>query len=395
MFTNPTVQDFIDRELGGPTPLSRPPPPTPGYRGSLARALLGDVTMPRIGAPPAVPAIRPGRGLEPPLPSVGVNRGPSSQASQEVSGRPPSVGIGSSGLTSGLEKLGTGISGAIGNYAASRAQQQTAIANAAGLPGAPVFGLPPSPAFGGSAGATIPSFARPGIGTGPIGSSIGGVDGLPQFLNGIKAGEAVPYSGQSSTGAIGAYGLTGDFIKQYAPSAGLPTDRASYMNNPDLQDKLAATAATQMYNQFGSWPSVANAWLTGSPTATTSAPGNMSPSAYVAKVMRAANMSAADQLQDQQQDTYQTPQAPPSSQGQQPVIPGQGNPHMPGFDPTSVPFTNTPIGQQSMLQPPPPNALTAALAGQGAQGANAPPALAPGIVAALDNLFGGGQFGAG
>jgi hypothetical protein len=28
----------------------------------------------------------------------------------------------------------------------------------------------------------------------------------------------------------------------------------------------------------------------------------------------------------------------------QAVVPGQGNPHLPGFDPSSVPFINTPVG---------------------------------------------------
>ena len=161
--------------------------------------------------------------------------------------------------------------------------------------GSPVFGVPASPTFGStpSASASLPSFARqPGVSARDA-VRRGGVWGFAQFLNGIKAGEGVPYSGQSSTGAIGAYGLTGGFIKQWAPGAGLPTDRASYMNNPALQDQLAAYAATQMHNQFGSWAPVANAWLTGSPTATVSQPGNMSPSAYVAKVMNAAGASAA------------------------------------------------------------------------------------------------------
>jgi hypothetical protein len=120
---------------------------------------------------------------------------------------------------------------------------------------------------------------------------------LSQFLAGIKAGEttgvASPYDYMSSTGAIGAYGLTGGFIQTYAPGAGLPTDRAIGIGNQANQDALAGYAAQQMYNQYGSWGSVANAWLTGSPTATTSAPGNMTPSAYVSKVLNAAAASPA------------------------------------------------------------------------------------------------------
>jgi hypothetical protein len=66
------------------------------------------------------------------------------------------------------------------------------------------------------------------------------------------------------------------------------------------------------------------------------------------------------------------PRAPQPGGNGQPVIPGQGDPHRPGFDPGSVPFINTPIGgqQQSMLQGPmaQPNPLAAALA----QGGNQP-----------------------
>ena len=116
--------------------------------------------------------------------------------------------------------------------------------------------------------------------------------GLSNFLAGIRGAEGVPYSGQSSTGAIGAYGLTGGFIQQWGAAAGLPTDRASYMNNPALQDQLAGFAAQSMYDKYGSWGAVANTWLTGSPTATTSAPGNMSPSSYVAKVLGIAGNDA-------------------------------------------------------------------------------------------------------
>ena len=231
-----------------------------------------------------------------------------------------------------------------------------------------------------------------------------------QFLTGIKAGEGVPYSGFSPTGAIGAYGLTGDFIKQYAPGAGLPTDRASYEGNAGLQDQLATYAATQLYNKYGSWPAVAQTWLTGSPTGTP-APGNMSASGYVNKVMNAAVGAQPAPSPTGSAAYAATPPSgaptgfasapasqPPQIAGGQNVIPGQSNPHLPGFDPSSVSFTNTPIGQQQgMLQPPQPNALAAALAGQGDP--NAPPVMAPGIVADLANvnpfLFGGGQYGFG
>lgn len=374
MFANPEVSAFIDRLIGGQTPRGGTPPQAQGSRTDLARALLGDITKPAIRGGFSAPAIEAYRHpLTQPLPSEGVGRSSGSGAPGQPEASGGGGNTGASGLASGIGKVGAGIESGLEQLAANKqaADEKAALSQGGAFP---KFG-------GGVSGDTgttpatatnLPSFARPGIGTGPVGASIGGVEGLPQFLNGIKAGEGVPYSGQSSTGAIGAYGLTGGFIKQYAPGAGLPTDRASYMNNPGLQDQLAAHAATQMYNKFGSWPSVANAWLTGSPTATTSAPGNMSPSAYVAKVMRAANMPQAptsvgsqDQAQDRQQDAADA--AKPAGQSAQPVTPGQQNPHLPGFDPSSVPFTNTPIGQQGMLSPsqaaPQVNPLALALAG--------------------------------
>lgn len=323
-------------------------------------------------------------------------------------------GQGGGGAGSGLEKLGGGIAQAMKAIAAKRQAQQADLAavNALGLQKPDSFGSPPSAAaqsasppspFGTSpadavisspyspspigTASPVPTFSQPDIGTGEMGSSIGQGGELPtfargqgqmtagagdgpgfvkNFLTGIKAGEGTPYSGFSPTRAIGAYGLTGDFIKQYAPGAGLPTDRASYMGNAALQDQLATHAATQMYNKYGSWPAVANAWLTGSPTATTSAPGNMSPRAYDAKVMNAANAAPSDIVQtpsgatgaDAYAATAPSAASPsPSYAGnEQPVIPGQGNPHQPGFDPSSVPFINTPLpGEQAPspdLQPP-------------------------------------------
>jgi hypothetical protein len=356
--------------------------------------------------------------------------------------------LGGGAKAAGLQKLGQGIEGALGDWAAKRKAQQEAAAIAGKIPANnPVFGrpAPPSGVTSGQAGGVPTPFTPPPVGAAsntpifgqPGGYAAGGTDAIPpiggggslptfaqgapvteggvaQFLTGIKAGEGVPYSGQSKTGAIGAYGLTGDFIKQWAPGAGLPTDRASYTDNPDLQDQLATYAATQMHDKYGSWPAVANAWLTGSPTATTSAPGNMSPSAYDTKVMGAANMGGIPPLTAPSASAYAA--GPPTSlgatpplatagatSGSQPVIPGQTDPHQPGFDPSSVPFHRTPEmdqppllnggqpgiysmpGQQGMngqgIDP-----LAAALAGQGDPNN---PQLSPAIVAALnDQPFG-------
>jgi hypothetical protein len=180
--------------------------------------------------------------------------------------------------------------------------------------------------------------------------------GVDQILTGIRTAEGVPYLGRSSTGAIGAYGLTSDFIKQWAPGAGLPTDRASYASNPNLQDQLATYAANQMHDKFGAWEPVANAWLTGSPTATTSAPGNMSPHAYVAKVMNAA-IAATGQP---------SPQTIPSARPTQLAgdVPTVGAIPVPPARPDAIPPVPTagPYGEPSFSKgepgPPPVGALT-------------------------------------
>jgi hypothetical protein len=407
MFTNPTVQDFINREIGGPTPISRPPPPTPGYRGALARALLGDVTMPRIGAPPAVPAIRPGRGLTAPLPSEGVNRGGNAQEQQAAGARPQSIGTGASGLTAGIDKLGTGFEGALGAYAANRAQQQAyadAVAGASPRP-AP-FGASPRPA---PFGAALPTFARqPGVVSGTPTEAPGG------YLAKVAAIEnpsGNPYA-TSSTGATGKY--------QFIPSTWNQFGGGGNIHDPAAQDAAMNRFTQSNYNALqaglGRPPSDGELYLAhqqgaagalrllqnpGTPAGELvgsqaisvnggdpSAPASAFVNKWGSKFGGA--LSYADQKQDQQQDTADTAISSHPNNTSQDVIPGQQNPHLPGFDPSSVPFTNTPIGPQGMADQP--NPLVAALAGQGDP--TAPPIMAPGIVQML-NLFGGGQFGAG
>ena len=372
---------------------------------ALAQALAG-IVRPEVGGSFNAPAIRSNYrpttiaqspALRDPLQQVV----PSAQG-----GGGGARDLGGAAKAAGLQKLGQGIEQAMKAWAAKRAAGQAALANVNALPGnSPVFGRPSAPAAGGGAGnpaglgatpaapyspspvgaagdtpifeqnpleprgpvppigaaGSLPAFAQGGA----TGSTVaGGPLSVGQFLQGIKAGEAVPYSGQSSTGAIGAYGLTGDFIKQWAPGAGLPTDRASYMNSPALQDQLATYAASQMHDRYGDWGKVANTWLTGSPTRTYSSPGNMSPAAYDAKVMNAAKAAqgvpTTAGLSTPSASAYAAAgpasPTPPTSQfagpGAQSVIPGQGDPHAPGFDPSSVPFHRTPeIDQPSSAAP--------------------------------------------
>jgi hypothetical protein len=429
--------------------------------------VLGGIVKPGTGMfgfnAPAISARYQPRAAEP----YGNVLGPMRGIAPAMPGSGGGVGdLGGGAIAAGLGKVGQGAEKAMADMAAKRKADAAA---AAGRPEAPnAFLTPPArpatptpqarPSDLGSppiaetfppvgAASQLPLQAQTGGGAGETGTAIGPSGPLPtfaqgpgataadngpgflkQFLAGIKTGEGTPYSGHSPTGAIGAYGLTGAFIKQWAPGAGLPTDRASYEGNPALQDQLAAHAATQMYNKYGSWDKVANTWLTGSPTATVSAPGNMSPAAYDAKVMNAANAalpgvpslaspsssayaaappiltgSSASQFAgpgappqlgpvqhgtyNGQDYTYQAPGGPsrapvaptaPITPDGQPVIPGQGDPHLPGFDPGSVPFINTPIGgQQQGMMIPQINPLAAALA----QGDQSPPPIDPTFLA--------------
>lgn len=109
MFANPDVQSFIDRMIGGQTPRGGAPPPSPGYRAALARALLGDVTRPSIGGGFSAPPIQlAGGGVTPPLPTQGVNRNLGVQSVQDLHGEAPSGNTGASGLTADSASSGPG-----------------------------------------------------------------------------------------------------------------------------------------------------------------------------------------------------------------------------------------------------------------------------------------------
>lgn len=421
MLVNPAIKEWFDALQGR----------QPGAGGSAPRGralpdygseVLGGIVKPGTGmfgfnAPAISGRYQPRAPLQSPGERGKMGIPPVAPSASGAGAR--SIDKGGATVAAGIQKLGQGIEGAMGDYAAKR---QAAAAAAAGRPNTPSqFLTPTQPAGGGGdvapsrpagggaplvpetfppvgAPATLPLQAQTGAGIGETGTAIGPEGSLPilaqgggaavgsglnvnQFLTGLKAGEGVPYSGYSPTGATGAYGLTGAFIKQWAPSAGLPTERASYAGNAELQDKLAAYAATKMHDKYGSWEKVANAWLTGSPTATVSSPGNMSPAAYDAKVMAAANAAqpGASPLNLPSSAAYaaaapsltgsDVPQvagpgapelAPPAGNGQS-VTPGQGDPHRPGFDPGSVPFINTPPpngndqgGAATVPVPPPP-----------------------------------------
>lgn len=423
MFVNPTIQDFINRELGGATPISRPPPQAVGSNTALARALLGNVTLPRQFGSFAAPSIRPGPGPTAPLPSEGVGRYSGSQVLGQAQANLGGRDTGASGLTTGIGKIGTGIESGLAQYAANRAQQQAYAGTLATMAPAlrPLGGAPAAAPFGTpSAGANLPYFSR---GPGP---SVSG-DYFAK-VQAIENPSGNPYA-TSSTGATGnwqfipstwrQFGAGGNIHDPAAQDAAM--QRFTQSNYNTLQSALGrAPTDAELYlaHQQGAAgalkllqnPNTPAGQLVGSQAISVNGGNPNAPaSSFVNKwgSRFGDSQSYSDQLQDQQQDAQQS--AAPSSPANaaspsQPVIPGQQNPHLPGFDPHSVPFTNTPVGaqQQGMLQPqlpqaPGSNPLAAALAGNSSPllggDQNAEPSLAPGIVSLLNALpalsFGG------
>jgi hypothetical protein len=84
--------------------------------------------------------------------------------------------------------------------------------------------------------------------------------------------------------------------------------------------------------------------------------------------------------------------APPSTgsgpiqMGNGPVQAGQTNPHLPGFNPSSVPFINTPVGGAP--------GVTGSLGGAGTPGAGPTGGASPQHLSLLAQLFQGGGAGA-
>ena len=106
------VSEFLAEKIApyigtGPHRGPNTAPPTPAYNGALARALLGNVTQPRMAPAPAAPSIRPGRALMPSLPTEGVGRGLASQSPTPLSAVSSQGNTGAAGLAAGIGKLGT------------------------------------------------------------------------------------------------------------------------------------------------------------------------------------------------------------------------------------------------------------------------------------------------
>lgn len=373
MFANPEVSAFIDRLIGGQTPRGGTPPQSQGYRDTLARSLLGDITQPSIrapNAPPAIEAFR--RPIATPAPSVGVNRGTGSQEQQENGNRGSSIGTNAGALSAGIENIGRGIEGGLDQLAANKQAAGKVAALQQGN-AFPEYDSVVSGDAGAASTTNLPAFAR---------SEIPG-DYLAKVAA-IENPSGSPYA-TSSTGATGKYQFIPSTWRQFGVGnihdpaaqdaamqrltqanyntlqAGLgraPTDGELYLAHQQGAAgalKLLQNPATPAGQLVGSRAISVNG---GNPNAPASAFVNKWGSRF------GGAQTYSDQFQDRQQDAA-------------PVIHGQSNPHVPGFDASSVPFINTPIGQQSMLPQTDPLAL----------------ALANGQMPPIDPNFGGSLSG--
>lgn len=245
MFPNPEIQDFINRQIGGATPGSRVlPPPSPEYRGALARALLGDVTMPRQFGSFAAPAIRPGRGLEPSLPSPGF-RGGQQQVLSEAQFHPPSGNTGASALTAGLGKIGAGIEGGLEQFKANKDAAATAAAGRRDTPSAFLtpptgaaapsraatpapFGTPPQPTFSpvGISNPTLPTQAQLGAGYGPVGGPVAVAGSLPYMARLSPSIGGNTAANVGNTAGAGLQNQIAQYIVDYATKRGVDPNLA-------------------------------------------------------------------------------------------------------------------------------------------------------------------------
>jgi hypothetical protein len=168
VFANPEVSAFIDRLIGGQTPRGGAPPPTPGYRGALARGLFGEMTKPAIRGGFSAPAIEASRHpLTQPLPSEGVGRSGGSQVLEQSEVRGGGGNTGASGLAAGIGKVGAGIESGLEQLAANKqaADEKAALSQGGAFP---KFGGGVSDSGGGTGGntGTAPIFSQPGVSQG-------------------------------------------------------------------------------------------------------------------------------------------------------------------------------------------------------------------------------------
>lgn len=135
--------------------------------------------------------------------------------------------------------------------------------------------------------------------------------GVDQFLHGIGQEESgnryLPHPNE--TGAVGRYQMTQPFLDQYAEGAGYPgATTKAIISDPAAQDTIARHAATALYDKYGDWGQVANAWLTGSPTKIRTDPyTGIRSDKYTANVLKFAGQPPGGDTAPQEALSYAAP----------------------------------------------------------------------------------------
>jgi hypothetical protein len=419
VLVNPDIEEWFNRLQG------RPAGPAGGGAGrsvaGLGSDVLGGIVKPGSGmfgfnAPPIRSNYRP-TPIAPSPPERSPSGIPPVAPSSSGSG---ARDLGGGAIAAGLGKLGQGVEAGIKAFKAKQDQRELLNKGYSPLPaldgplsrqmarnpGATMPNVPPAETFPsiGSASNT-PILAQPGEGMGATGASIGPAGSLPTMAAGPGGDKMADYGNaiksieshggnysdigpvtRSGDRAYGAYQVMGANIPAWTKSAtGTAMTPQQFLADKAAQDAVFNQQfgqATQKYGPTGA----ANWWFTGkanpSPTAndryTTAAdyatkfnaalggaqPQIASPSAaaYAATAPVAGSGQPELAGPPPQQDT---PLPPTRPTGGQEVIPGQTDPHKPGFDPSSVPFHDYSDQRQSMNDQA--NPLAAALAQGGDQ----------------------------
>jgi hypothetical protein len=376
MFANPEVSAFIDRLIGGQIPRGGTPPPTPGYRGALARGLLGDITQPSIRAPAPAPAIERYRHpLMQPLPTEGVGRQSGSGAPGEAEFRGGGGNTGASGLAGGIGKLGQGIEGAAEAIAANKqaADEKAALSQGGGFPkyGGGVSGAADTTG-GGTGGQAPPIFSQPGpsarTGTGSYESPNAGLFqqlvaayqghgwSLQQAVNIASVQLRGEGAGLGSGGADAASGGSNGLSQWSADrwNKGVNWMKANGYDPRSVEGQTAWTTQELRTAYKHVDPSSVSSLVNNyeSPRSDLRA-GEIARSQNFAAAHASPNLAAVDAAQDAKQDAGDFAKATPSSASTTPPVQPGGPTQTGVYGGQPYTFQTQPaIGPQGMLQPP-------------------------------------------
>jgi hypothetical protein len=394
---------------------------TPNYAGQALAGIIKPEVGASFGfrAPESrIPRFEP----RPPAPYAPERPAPA-QVVPPIGGGRGAGSLGGEYKAAGLKQLGQGIEQFMNDLAAKRAADAKADADRAANSPRSTFGHPPAPkTFGtnpdkeaakpppppspypGAAPITTPAIGPAGgpnplIGQGleihgpapmtigpmsptlPLMASTGGTGGSNTLAASREAIAAIESRGSGDYGAIGKVTRTGDraYGRYQVMGANIPAwTKAALGKEMTPQEFLAdKDAQDAVFNhQFGaqldaghSPQEAANWWFTGkyAPPATAHDINRTTAPQYLDRFNReyaaAGGKPASSSVSLPPEGTAIAdinPTQPRVASGAQTVIPGQGDPHKPGFDPGSVPFINTPIAGGPAAPPPAPQPVAAA-----------------------------------